>query len=403
MQNVLVVAQVALALVLLTGGGLLFRTIQNLLAVDPGFDPKNVVTFQVGLPREAALAPEGIRIAYQQLTERLGRIPGVSAADITALVPLGGASNQGPFWVGPHQPASMAEIPRAVYYPIGPDFVNAMNILLLRGRVLNRADTRNSNRVVLVDNLLARRFFPGQNALGRTITIPHWGADRNVSAEIVGIVRHVFHYGLDGSVGEKPEIYFSFYQLPDDAMPVFRSEVAVVVRARTGTAAVMPSVRSVVREAGDQPIYSVRTMPELVSRSMGRQRFPMLLLVAFALLALVLAFFGIFGVISYSTARRVNEIGVRIALGATRPDILRMIAGEGLRLALGGVAIGVAAALVLSRVVPRFSSLLYGVRASDPAILLVVSATLIGAALLACYVPARRAASLEPSDALRQE
>jgi putative ABC transport system permease protein len=144
-------------------------------------------------------------------------------------------------------------------------------------------------------------------------------------------------------------------------------------------------------------------MPELISRSMGRQRFPMLLLVAFAVLALVLACVGIFGVISYSTARRVNEIGIRMALGATRPNILRMVVGEGLRLAVAGVLIGMAATLALARAVSRFSRLLYGVRAGDPLILLTVSAMLIGAALLACYIPARRAASLEPTDSLRQE
>ncbi len=403
-QHVLVVVQVALALVLLNGGGLLFRTIQNLWAVNRGFNPENVITFQVGLPREATLAPEGIRIAYQRLTERIQEIPGVSAADISALVPLGGSSNEGPFWVGAHQPASMAEIPRAVYYPIGPDYVKAMQIPLQRGRFLRRADNQNSNLVVLIDTLMARRFFPGQNALGQTLTIPHWGANQNVRAEIVGIVGHVDHYGLDSSVGEKPQIYFCLYQLPDETMRVFRSEIAVVVRAPSSAASVMTAIRNAVREAiGNQPIYNVRTMPELVSRSMGRQRFPMLLLVAFAVLALVLACVGIFGVISYSTARRVNEIGIRMALGATRPNILRMVAGEGLRLAVAGVVIGAAATLVLNKVVSQFSRLLYGVRAGDPMILLAVSVMLIGAALLACYIPARRAASLEPTDSLRQE
>jgi predicted permease len=403
-QRVLVVVQVALALVLLTGGGLLFRTIQNLWALNRGFDPENVITFQVGLPREATLAPEGIRIAYQKLTEAIRQIPGVSAADISALVPLSGESNEGPFWIGSRQPASMAEIPRAVYYPIGPDYVKAMRIPLEKGRLLNRTDNQNSNLVVLIDSLLSRRFFPGQDALGRTLTIPHWGANQNVSAEIAGIVGHVDHYAADGTVAEKPQIYFSFYQLPDEAMRVFRSEVAVVVRTQGSAASVMPAIRTAVHEAGgDQPIYNIRTMPELVSRSMGRQRFPMMLLVAFALLALVLAFVGIFGVISYSMARRVREVGIRMALGATRPDILRLVAGEGLRLAVTGVAIGVAAALVLTRVVAQFSRLLYGVRADDPAILLAVSMMLIGAALVACYIPARRAASLQPADSLRQE
>jgi predicted permease len=403
-QHVLVVVQVALALVLLAGGGLLFRTIQNLWAVNPGFNPEGVITFQVGLPRDATLAPEGIRVAYQRLTERIRQIPGVAASDISALVPLSGGSNEGPFWIGPHQPASMAEIPRAVYYPVGPDYMRAMQIPLQSGRSLRRSDNQHSNLVVVVDTLLARRFFPGQNALGRTLTIPHWGANQNVSAEIVGIAGHADHYGLDGSVGEKPQIYFSFFQLPDEAMQVFRSEIALVVRAAGSTASIIPALRNAVSEGGgDRPIYSVRTMPELVSRSMGRQRFPMLLLVAFAVLALVLAFVGIFGVISYSAARRVREIGIRMALGATRPRILWMVSGDGLRLAMAGVVIGVAATLVLSKVVSRFSRLLYGVRADDPVILIAVSAMLIGAALLASYIPARRASSLEPTICLRQE
>jgi predicted permease len=403
-QQTLVIVQVALALVLLTGGSLLFRTIQNLWAVNPGFDPRHVLTFQVGLPREATLAPAGIRVAYQRLMDRIRRIPGVSAADLTALVPLGRGSNEGPFWVGPHQPASMAEIPRAIYYPVGPDYVRAMQIPLLRGRLLNVTDDPNSPLVVLVDQILARRFFPGEDALGRSITIPHWGADRNVSARIVGIVGHVEHYGLDGSAGEKPQIYFSFYQLPDDAMRVFRSAIAVVVRGQVSTAGLMPAVRNAVEHAdGDQPVYNVRTMSELVARSMGRQRFPMLLLAAFAVLALVLALVGIYGVMSYWTLRRVNEIGIRMALGATRPDILRLVAGQGLGLAVAGAAIGVAASLVLTRAVSRFSSLLYGVRADDPGILLCVSAMLIAAALLACYPPARRAARVDPSVSLRQD
>jgi putative ABC transport system permease protein len=251
---------------------------------------------------------------------------------------------------------------------------------------------------------MARRFFPGQNALGQTLTIPHWGANQNVAAEIVGIVGHVDHYGLDSSVGEKPQIYFSFYQLPDEATQVFRSEISILVRVESSTASVMTAIRNAVHEAvGNQPIYNVRTLPELVSRSMGRQRFPMLLLVAFAVLALVIACVGIFGVISYSTACRVKEIGIRMALGATRPNILRMVVGEGLRLAVAGVLIGMAATLALTRVVSRFSRLLYGVQAGDPLILLTVSAMLIGAALLACYIPARRAASLEPTGSLRQE
>jgi predicted permease len=403
-QHVLVVLQISLALVLLTGGSLLFRTIRNLWAVNPGFNPQHVITFQIGLSRTVTNTPSRMRIAYQQLVERTRQIPGVEAADITALVPLSREHNEGPFWVGPHQPASMAEIPRAIYYPTGPDYVRTMEIALLSGRLLSRADNPNSEVVVLIDSLLAHRFFPEQNAVGRTITIPHWGATQNVPARIVGIVGHVEHYGLDGSMGEKPQIYFSFYQLPDETWPVFRSEITLAVRTHLDAASFRPALRNAVQQAGgDQPVYNVRTMQELVSGSMGRQRFPMLLLVSFAILALLLAFVGIYGVISYSTIRRVNEIGIRMALGAVKWDVVRMVVGQGLRLALTGVAFGIVGALLLTRAFSQFSHLLYGVRASDPAILIAVSVMLIGAAGLACYIPARRAASLEPAAALRQE
>lgn len=403
-QNLLVVVQIALAVVLLTGGGLLFRTIRNLWAVNPGFDAKRVLTFQVGLSRAVVNTPPKVRAAYRELTDRIRRIPGVEAAGLTALVPLSWGSNEGPFWVGPHQPASMPEIPRAIYYPTGPDYPRTMGIPLLSGRLLSPADNLDSPVVVLVDSLLARRFFPGQDPVGQTLTIPHWGAAYNVAARIVGVVGHVEHYGLDGSVGEKPQLYYSIYQLPDEALPVFRNLITVAVRTGRDAASLMPALGNAVNQAGsDQPVYNIRSMQELVSGSMGRQRFPMLLLVAFALLAFLLALVGIYGIIAYSTTQRVKEIGIRMALGATQRDVLRMIVGQGIRLTVMGVAIGSVAALAVTRLFASFSHLLYGVRADDPLTLISVQATLIAAASLACYIPARRAASLEPTAALRQE
>jgi putative ABC transport system permease protein len=403
-QRVLVVVQIALALILLTGGSLLFRTIHNLWAVNPGFDTQHVITFKVGLSPSMTNAPSRVRSAYQQLVERIRDVPGVEAADITALVPLSEGRNEGPFWVGSHQPASMAEIPRAIYYPSGPDYLRTMKIPLLNGRFLTRADNINSQLVVVVDSLLARTYFADRDAVGKTITIPHWGAARNVAARIVGVVGHVEHYGLDGSLGEKPQIYYAFYQLPDDAMPAFRGEVTLAVRTPLDAATVLPAIRNAVYEAGsDQPVYNIQTMKELVSGSMGRQRFPMLLLVAFAVLALLLASVGIYGVISYSVTERVREIGIRMALGAEKRDVLRMVVGQGLRLAVTGVAIGVLAALILTPLLSSFSHLLFGIRAADPLTFTLVALGLLAAALLACYIPARRAARLDPMVALRQE
>ncbi len=298
----------------------------------------------------------------------------------------------------------MAEIPRAIYYPTGPGYVGTMQIPPFSGRLLSPADDLNSQVVVLVDSLIGHRCFPGQNPVGQTLTIPHWGEAKNISARIVGVVGHVEHYGLDGSAGEKPQIYYSFYQLPDEALPVFRSEVALAVRTPLSLATVMPAIRNAVRQAGsDQPVYNVRTMREFVSGSMARQRFPMLLLVAFAILALLLAWVGIYGVISYSTARRVNEFGIRIALGAVKRDVVGLVLGRGLRLAVTGVAIGAAASLVLGKIVSSFSRLLYGVPVNDPAILAAVSVLLIAAAGVACYIPARRRRDLDPTAALRNK
>jgi predicted permease len=402
-QGVLVVVQIALALVLLTGGSLLLRSIHNLWAVNPGFDTRHIISFQVGLSPSVNTSAKS-RVAYQQLAARIRQIPGVEAADIAALLPFSRRDNSGPFWVGSRQPASMAEIPRAVYYPTGPDYLRTMKIPLLRGRLLSRADDVNSERVVLIDSLLARTYFPDRDALGQTITIPNWGAARNVPARVVGVVGHVEQYGLDGAAGEKPQIYYSYYQLPDEAVPAFREEVTLVVRTPLDAAAVLPAIKSAVYQAGsDQPIYNIHTMQEFVSESMEGHRFPMVLLVAFAALALLLASVGIYGVISYSMTQRVREIGIRMALGAVKRDVLRMVIGQGLRLAVAGVAIGALASVVFARLLTSFSHLLYGVGPNDPLTLIAVSAVLISVALLACYLPARRAATVDPMIALRQE
>jgi predicted permease len=402
-QRLLVVMQNALVLVLLMGGSLLYRTIHNLWSVSPGYDTRHVFSFQVGLS-PSVITSAKVRIAYQHLVDRTRQIPGVQAADITALLPLSQQDNSGPFWIGAHQPASMAEIPRAVYYATGPDYPRTMEIPLLRGRFLSPADHVNSELVVLIDSLLARIYFPHGDAVGHTITIPHWGAARNVAARIVGVVGHVEQSGLDGSANEKPQIYYSFYQLPDDAVPVFRRVVTLTVRTLVDPATVMPAIKNAVYEEGsDEPIYNIRTMRDLVSLSMGRQRLPMILLSAFAGLALLLACVGIYGVISYSMAQRVRELGIRVALGAANSDVLRLVMGQCLRLVLAGVATGAAAAFILAHALANFSRLLYGVHPDDPLTFLGASFVLLSSALLACYIPARRAARLDPVIALRHE
>lgn len=404
MQNALAIAQIALAFVLLSGAGLLFRTVHNLWAVYPGFDAQHVITFQVGLSPSAVGTGSATRAVFQQLTERIHQVSGVEAADMTALVPLGRGANSGPFWIGKNQPASMAEIPRATWYPTGPDYPRTMRIPLLRGRFLTYADNLQSELVVLIDSRLARAYFPDRNALGQTLTIPHWGAASAVTARIVGVVGHVKQNSIDGSGSEQPQIYYSLYQLPDEALSIFRNQVTFAVRTRIAPATLMSGITNAVRGAiGDQPVYNIRSMRELVAGSMARQRFPMLLLVSFSALALLLACIGIYGVISYAVAQRVPEIGIRMALGAARWDVLRMMLRDGIRMAAVGAAIGACGAMMLARLLPSFSHLLYGVRLTDPWTLLTVFLCLMLAALSACFIPASRAARLDPLSALRHE
>ncbi len=403
-QDMLVIAQFALALVLLSAAGLLFRTIRNLWSVNPGFETQHIITFHVGLSPSLTQTPSATRAAYRQLTARIRALPGIQEAGLTALVPLGHNFNSGPFWIGPHQPASMAEIPRATYYPIGPDYPRVMKIPLLRGRLLTEADTIHSERVCLIDSVLAHTYFPNRDPVGQTLTIPHWGAAHAVPVRIVGVLGHVEQDGLDSSGGKKPEIYYTLYQLPDEGLSIFRSEVTFVVRTPLHAAAVLPAIKNAVYGAsGDQPVYDILTMRDVLSQSMARQSFPMILLVAFSLLALLLATVGIYGVVSYSTTQRLPEIGIRMALGAARSDVLQMLIRRGVRLALIGIAIGTVAAAILTRLLSSFSRLLYGVRPADPLTFLAVSLCLTLAALCACYLPARRAARMDPSHVLRHD
>jgi predicted permease len=399
-QHVLVVVQMALTLVLLTGASLLLRTIHNLWKVNPGFNTQQIITFKVGLSPSLTRTASSTRIAYQQLMERIRHISGVRAADITAMVPLSRMGNSGPFLVGSEMPKSLSEAPWAEYFWTGPDYARTMEISLLRGRYLTAEDSIRSAPVIVIDSVLARTYFPDLDPVGQIVTIPHWGV-----AQVVGVVEHVRRWGLDDADPyTQNQIYASFYQLKDEFVPVFLGDISVAIRTPLDVPSIMPAIKAAVYGAGsEQPVYAVRSMQQLVSETMSPQRFPMILLGAFAVLALLIASVGIYGVISYSMSRRVREIGIRMALGAEKWDVLRAVIGQGLRLALAGVAIGAVVALILTRVLASFSQLLYGVRAGDPLTFLAVSLVLISAAVLACYVPARHAAKVDPMVALRYE
>jgi len=255
---------------------------------------------------------------------------------------------------------------------------------------------------MVIDSVLADMYFPESDPLGQTLSA---GFSPVGPCRIVGMVGHVKQWALnDSSTDIQSQAYFPLYQDPDQWVPLNYPNMTIVVRTPLDVASVMPAIKSAVYGAGsDQPIFNVETMQQIVSESMSSQRFPMILLGAFAALALLLASVGIYGVISYSVAQRIHEIGIRMALGAHKRDVFRMVVGQGLALALAGLAIGVVAALILTRVLSSFSLLLNGVGASDPVTFITVSVMLILLAISACYIPARRAMKVDPMVALRYE
>jgi predicted permease len=400
-QSSLVIVQMALTLVLLVGAGLLFRTIQHLWDVNPGFDTQNIITFKVGVSHSQTNTPSSTRIAYQQLIERIRQIPGVEAADFTSAVPLSGGWTM-PFWIGSQKPASLQGAPRLVMFLTGPDYLRTMGIPLLRGRFFTPEDTTKSPCVMVIDSLFARTQFPDSDPLTQTLSA---GFSPIGPCRIVGVAGHVRHWLLqDPSTYTQIQAYLPLYQDPDKWVPLNYPSAKIVIRTLVDAATVMPSIKKAVyAEGSDQPVYDVHAMQEIVSDSMSSQRFPMILLGTFAALALLLASVGIYGVISYSVSQRVHEIGIRIALGANKRDVFRMVVGQGLALALAGLAIGVVAALILTRLLSSFSLLLYGVGGSDPLTFTTVSVMLILVAILACYIPARRAMRVDPMVALRYE
>jgi predicted permease len=401
-QNGLVVVQIALTVVLLVSAGLLLRTIRQLWSVNPGFDAKGLVTFKVGLAASLTRTGASTRLAYRNLIDRIGKIPGVEAVDFTNLVPLTLTDNDSPFWIGTQRPVSIQGVPRLNLFFTGPNYLQTMQIPLLRGRFLTpQDDSTTSTPAVVVDSNFASTYLHQTDPIGQIITIAHWGPCR-----IVGVAGHVKHWGL-GDTSQLPKsepVYASFYQLPDQWVPVHARYMTVVVRTSVDAAVLMSAVKEEIYGAGsEEPIYDVHSMQEIVARSMSSQRYPMILLGAFASVALILASVGIYGVISYSIAQRTREMGIRMALGADKRNVLWMVIGQGLRLVLIGLAVGIGSAFAITRALSGFSHLLYGVRQDDPLSFTFVSLVLTVVAAVASYIPARRATKVDPMVALRYE
>jgi len=401
MQSVFVVSEMALALVLLIGAGLAVRSLAKLWSVDPGFNPHNVLTFGLTLPPSIMHAnPDAIRAAFREFDDQLASVPGILAVSQTwGAVPLSGDDEQ-LFWLeGQPKPENENDMNWAIDYIVEPGYLQAMGIPLLRGRFFTVHDDEHSPRVVVVDEVFAQKYFPNQNPIGKRVNL----AASNQLAEIVGMVGHVKQWGLDtdGQQSLRSDLYIPCMQMPDDFIAMAPSGSAVVVRSEGNSPGLLDSIRHISAQVSNQQvIYGAQTMNSLISDSMASRRFSMTLLAVFAVLALLLASVGIYGVISYVVGQRTNEIGIRMAMGAHQRDILFLILGRGGKLAGVGVAIGLAAAWGLTRLM---TSLLYGVGATDPATFAGVAVLLITVALAACYIPARRAAKVDPLVALRYE
>jgi len=400
-QGVFVVIEMALAIVLLTGAGLTIRTLANLWSVDPGFNPRGVLTFGLSLPPSMrGAAPDAIRAAFREFDQRLASIPGVQAVSQTwGAVPLSSDDEQ-LFWLeGQPKPANENDMNWALEYIVEPGYLKAMGIPLLRGRFFTEQDNERSLLVVVIDDVFAQKYFPNQNPIGKRINLNR----STQSAEIVGVVGHVNQWGLatDGQESLRSDLYIPCAQMPNDFTAMTPSSSGVIVRTAGASAGLLDSIRHASAQMSDQQvIYGVQSMDSLVSDSISSRRFLMILLVAFATLALVLASVGVYGVISYAVGQRTHEIGIRMALGARSQDILQLILGLGGKLAATGVVAGLVAALGLTRLMASF---LYGVGATDPFTFAGVAVLLSVVALAACYIPARRAARVDPMVALRYE
>jgi len=414
-EGVFVALEIGLAVVLLAGAGLMIQSIWRLWRVDPGFDTHHLLTAQVALsptvgapqPGQAAAAATqslqaaqatSIRVAYQQMLDRVAHVPGIQAAALTSLIPLSPSDSEIGIWLGHRPQPASDQLSEVLFYIPTPDYLRAMNIPLLRGRFFNERDTISSPPVVVIDDVMAKHMFPGQDPVGQEINMMVIGP-----AQIVGVVGHVKHWGLDSDDTAKirDEMYFPFFQVPDKFMPEIVVGANLLARTAADPLGAVAAVRGqVAGPTNDQPMFGVQTMEEIISMKLEERRFTMLLLIIFASTALVLASVGIYGVMSYSVTRRTHELGVRMALGATRGDVLKLVVREGMTVAVAGMAAGIVAALGLMRLL---SSLLYGVRPTDPPTLVAVSLALASVAFLASYIPARRATEVEPMIALRYE
>ncbi len=411
-QAAFVIGEMAMAFVLLIGAGLMIRTLVELWRVDPGFDPHNVMNFGINpAPSLADQSPEAIRAFLRGLHASLRDTPGIEYASLDWGATPMESDNETGFWVeGQPQPARSVDLPLALEYIVEPDYLPAMRIPLLRGRFISDADNEHSVPVAVIDRAFAESYFAGQDPIGKHVYIRDSDSNdashrSSISLLVVGVVGHVSQFGLadDAKRSLQAQLYTSFMQGSDDRMKRVAAGLNVYTRFREPlkAEAVFQTVRNRLSSGNGELIVSGNeSEEEIVAQSIASQRFSVILLGIFAALALLLASVGIYGVLSYLVGQRTQEIGVRMALGAQRFHVLRMVLGDGARMMMIGVAIGGVAALGLTR---WMASMLFGVTPTDPLTFAAVAVVLCGIGLCACYVPAYRAMRVDPMTALRHE
>ena len=391
LRGALAIAETALALVLLVGAGLMLKSLYHLIQVSPGFEPARVLTMEMDLRTDQYSKDPIILNFWQQVLERVRIIPGVESAAVGTVVPLTGSHRRSDVTIEGLPTPGPGEFPHPDCHVISAAYTSAMGIPVLRGRTFTDADNEIAPLVGLVNATMARRFWSNGDPIGKRILRGHPGGDGKW-VTIVGVVADTKLYGLDNPA--RLEVYYPYRQQPE-------TDMNLVVRSALDPASLTSAIRAAVAAVDkDQPIFDVHTMQQRVDDSISTRRLTLVLLGIFSALALILAAIGIYGVMAYSVALRTQEIGIRMALGAQQHDVLRLVLGQGGRIAFFGVAFGLAAAAALARLL---SGLLFSVSASDPITFAAVAVLLVGVALLACYIPARRAMLVDPIIALRYE
>ena len=387
LSNMLVVAQVALSLILLITAGLFIRSVQNAERIDPGFDTQNIMLSSVDLGLQGYTEAKG-KDFYKRLIERVGALPGVESAAVAFPLPLDAYDYGTAIDIEGYQPPPDEGRVRVGYTIAGPGYFQAMGTRLIDGRDFTERDSTDAPRVVVINETMARRYWPGQNAIGKRV---RFGNQRNPFSEIVGVAQD----GKYTTLGEAPTPYV-FVPLGQN----YDGRMTLVVRGDRA-AELMPAIRQEVRALDETlPLFGAKTIQEFMTRSLSGAQFAAALVTLFGVLAMLLAAVGIYGVMNYSVSTRTREIGIRMALGADRVEVLKMILKQGMALAAIGVAIGLGLALVLTQMM---ASLLYGVSATDQITFIAISLLLAVVALAACYIPARRATKVDPMVALRYE